>query len=155
MADAFLSYTQVDRDFALASKEYLEQHLGVTAFMAEVSLVPGDIWPEKIWDELESSRVAIFLMSQAACQSPAVNQEFGGAHRARKRLIPVVWDMSPSDLPGWIGLHQALDLRNKDEGFFAEQLKQIAKDIKMDKLIGAVALTALAGLFVWGLKDGG
>ncbi len=155
MADAFLGDTKTDRDFALQSQGYLQENLGITTFMAEVSLAPGEVWPDRVWNALMASRVAIFLMSRAACRSPSVNQEFGGARSARARLIPVVWDMDPSELPGWIAQHQALDLRDKHESYFAEQLERIAKDIKMDKVIGAAVLTAFAGFVIWGRREGG
>jgi len=69
-------------------------------FIASVSLKPGDDWGKEIRRNLLKSRCVIFLASMRACESSFVQQELGMALGASKKVIPIVWDIAPSDLPG-------------------------------------------------------
>lgn len=108
MADVFISYSSSDEGFA----RFLHRHLtgeGLTVFLASVSLAPGQRWPQEILNALGSSTWVLFLASRAACASPWVQQELGAAVVTQKKLVPIVWDMPPSQLPG---LRTGSDLRN-------------------------------------------
>ncbi len=84
-----------------------------------------------------------------------VQQELGAALSAQKRIVPVVWDLDPSALPGWINRKQALDLRDTTWERAAERIVAIAESIKSDRAIGAlVAGAILFGLFLAVTKGG-
>ena len=64
-----------------------------------------------------------------------------------EKLIPIVWDMPPSELPGWTKEYQALDLRGVTIEQVRSQLSAIVGRIKSDKfwffatlLIGGVLI---------------
>jgi hypothetical protein len=152
MADVFISYSSVDLQFA----QFLQRHLygeGVSAFVAPLSLSPGEHWPQEILNALSSSDWVLFLASRAACASPWVQQELGAALIAKKKLVPIVWDMPPSELPGWVGQYQALNLAGASTAGIQAQITAIAGRIKSDKAKGLlIAGLLVAGLLAFGSK---
>jgi TIR domain len=114
MADIFISYSSADSKVAREIYEWLSQK-DVNVFLAEISLETGDAWDEKIKKNLREADYFIFLASRKACASQSVNQEIGMAIRDNKNIIPVVWDMPPTELPGFLKCNtQAVDMRGKD-----------------------------------------
>ncbi len=149
MSDIFVSYSFKDGEIA----EFLCKHLtdeGLDVFRAPLSVSPGERWDEKILENLKNSPWVLFLASKAACASPIVQQEVGVALGKEKHLVPIVWDMDPSELPGWLKNVQALDLRNSSFGEARDQVSKIAERIKADKLKGylIVGLVIAAILYV-------
>ena len=148
MPDIFISYSTKNEKFA----KFLHRHLtseGLDVFLASVSLRPGQHWPQKILSALKGSGCVLFLASRSACASPWVQQELGAALATQKKLVPIVWDMPPSELPGWVRHFHALNLAGNSVAQVKVQMSDIATTIKVSKargqLIGALAL---AGLFV-------
>lgn|GEM_PF-3046113 len=91
------------------------------------------------------------IASRAACESHWVMQEMGAAIGANKKLVPVVWDLLPEDLPGWRREFQAVNLRgaSRDEAIAA--FGRIADTIKTDKQKGiAIGGLLFAGLMILG-----
>lgn len=150
MPDCFISYTSEDEELAKAIKEYLQKQ-GVSVFLASVSIQPGDDWTNVIKINLQNSPWILFLASHEACTSPYVNQELGGAlfGQTQKRLVPVVWNMPPENLPGWVDQKQALDLRGLDPESVARQLDHIAERVKASKRIGTLVTTGIIGALLW------
>lgn len=135
MPNVFISYSVKDKEIA----EFMYKHLtdeGLNVFKAPLSISPGERWDETILKNLKTSPWVLFLASKAACASAIVQQEVGIALGTQKNLVPIVWDMNPSELPGWIRNVQALDLRNTTLLDASEQVLKIAKRIKADKFIG-------------------
>jgi hypothetical protein len=144
MADCFISYSSKDEEFAKLVHRDLAAH-ALNVFMAAVTLKPGDRWSERILAELRESPWVLFLASKAACASPYVQQEVGSAAVAGKKLVPVVWDQSPSALPGWANQHQALDIRDSTPAEIQLRIVEIAQRIRADKLRGLMIGAALIG----------
>ncbi|NGZ97349.1 MAG: toll/interleukin-1 receptor domain-containing protein [Nitrospira sp. WS110] len=148
MPDCFISYSSNDERFAAAVRKDLVAH-GLSVFMAKISLNPGDRWVPATLTALAQSPWVIFLASKAACDSPYVQQEIGGALIAQKRLIPVVWEMPPSELPGWVSQIQALDIRNQTPLQIKARIIGLAQQIKATKEKGVLIGAALATAFIW------
>ncbi len=92
---------------------------------------------------------------RAAVSSAFVNQEIGGALIASKVLIPIIWDISPDELPGWVRNVQAIDLRGSTLLGLRNQVTAIANRINQEKtrsLIIAAGAVVLGILFLGG-KD--
>jgi hypothetical protein len=148
MADVFISYSAQDQEIA----RFIERHLvaeGLTVFLATVSLKAGDHWPTEIMRNLRGSTQVILLASRAACQSPFVQQELGGALYAGKRIVPLVWDMPPSDLPGWAAQYQAIDLRGSLPDVVAAKVEGMARNMRADKdnrNLGLIVVGIVLGL---------
>ena len=148
MADVFISHSSADRQFA----EVLHRHMtseGLSVFLAPLSLSPGQRWSETIVKSLEASPWVLFLASRTACSSPWVQQELGAALAKQKKLVPIVWDMPVSELPGWTGQIQAIDLAGASAEKIKAQITAIAEQVKADKAKGLViAGLLIAGLFI-------
>lgn len=146
MADVFISRSSVDRQFA----EFLYRHLtseSVSVFLAPNSVAPGQRWSEEILNSLEASAWVLFLASRAACASPWVQQELGAALAKQKKLVPIVWDMPVSELPGWTSHIQAIDLAGASVQQVKLQITSVAERIKADKAKGLL----IAGVLIAGL----
>src|ERR1700733_12134728 len=146
MPDVFISHSSSDRPFA----EFLSRHLsseGLTVFLAPISIAPGHRWPQEVLHALEISNWVLFLASRTACTSPWVQQEIGAALGKQKKLIPIVWDMPVSQLPGWTGQIQAVNLAGASAEQVRFQVTSIAGQIKADKAKGLL----IGGLLVAGL----
>ena len=103
--------------------------------------------------KLQASNWVLVLCSGAACTSAFVNQEVGGALATSKHLVPIVWDINPSELPGWLSQFQVLDLRNSTLPYLKQQVAAIADQIKQEKAQGWAILGALALLILLGSKE--
>jgi hypothetical protein len=147
MPDVFISYSSQDEQLA----QFVYKHLtneGLSVFLAFISLKSGDHWPTKIMENLRSATWIILLASRAACQSQFVQQELGGAIYGGKKIIPIVWDMSPSELPGWARNYHAVNLTGATMESLSNEMSKIAKDIKSEKnkgllIVGAIILGLL------------
>lgn len=151
MADCFISYASSDEQLAMYVAQYLHWR-GLDVFMARLSLQPGDMWNAEIQNALRTTPWVVFLASRAACASAYVQQEVGGAVFCGKKLVPVIWDMAPSDLPGWAKHYQALDLHGLPSHVVAQQIEHIAEAIHASKRQGAlIAGGIIAGLLLLAL----
>lgn len=140
--EIFISYATPDQRLA----EFVHRELAVHqvgAFLAPVSIPAGAPWAETILVNLRSTNRVLVLASRAACASGFVNQEVGGALLGGKLVIPVVWDMSPAELPGWLAQRQALDLREATAEDLRLRIGQLAHQINAEKATAALVVGAL------------
>jgi hypothetical protein len=142
MPDIFISYSSKDKAFAEAIWRHLKQE-GVNVFLAAISLVPGQRWTPQILDNLKSAPWVIFLASRAACASSYVQQELGAALITGKKIVPIVWDMPPSELPGWIDQIHALNIAGAPVERIRMEITNIAQRVKADKRNGLLTAGAL------------
>lgn len=152
MLDVFISYSTKDENIA----QFMHKHLmaeGIRTFLASVSIQPGTQWSPEILDNLRASNWVFFLASRNACQSPYVQQELGGALLTNKKIVPIVWDMPPSELPGWIKDFQALNLSGVTIDQAREKVSGIAEKIKSDKFVGGLAVATLIGALVYAFSN--
>jgi hypothetical protein len=148
MADVFISFSSKDEQLANFVRDHLVAS-NVAVFLAPVSLQPGQQWSEEVLKALRGSSWVIFLASRAACASAWVQQELGVAIGMQKKLVPVVWDMPPSELPGWAARHHAINLAGASIEEARAQLTLIAERIKSDKAVGLLVLgLMIAGLLI-------
>ena len=142
MPDCFISYSSQDQRVASAVRDELQRH-GLNVFMASASLKAGDHWSAEILGSLKNSKWVIFLASRPACSSSFVNQEVGGALLDSKHLVPIVWDIAPSEFPGWASRVQAIELRDSKMADWQAQIGSIAGQIKQEKAQGLLILGAI------------
>ncbi len=76
----------------------------------------------------------------------------GAAVIAQKKLIPVVWDMPPSELPGWTKEYQALNLAGTTVEQIQNHLTSLAGQIKTEKFWGGVFAVLLIGGLIFAGK---
>lgn len=150
--DCFISYTASGEWLARSVKRDLELH-GLSAFVARASLEPGQRWSAEVLNALRSSDWVFFLAGKEARESAYVQQEVGGAIVGKKVLIPVIWDCSPEELPGWTKEFQALDLRNMTPQQMRAQILRIAARMqatKRQRATGALVFSSLVLAFLAG-----
>lgn len=153
MSKCFISHATRDAAFA----NFVGQQLvasGVPTFLAPVGIEPGARWSEAIRKELESSAVVFFLASREACKSPSVLMEIGGAWLRGKTIIPITWDMGPSELPSWISETQAVDLRGRKPTDVIPVINQLAKKLERQQLINGLLLAGFVALLIASSRSG-
>jgi len=151
MADVFVSHASSELRLANFLKRHLEAE-GHSVYVAALDMQPGQKWMPAILDSLKSSPWVICLASRKACASAWVMQEMGAAIGANKKLVPIVWDQSPSELPAWMRQYQAVELGH-DEDTARDAIGRIADLIKADKQKGFLILGLLGlGLALFGGK---
>ena len=132
MADLFISYAREDAAVAQAFYKHLTA-AGLRVFLDTASLAPGSQWSQKLREELRAAHTVLVLASRKAMQSAMVNQESGAATLNDKKVIPVVWDMDPSQLPGWLREYQALDLRPNDAQQIRSRVESFIQQLARQK----------------------
>lgn len=148
MPDIFISHSTEDAVFAERAHRFMEDQ-GVSVFRAPFSIAPGQNWTAEIKQNLKSAGMVLFLASRTACNSPFVQQELGGAFFGDKRIVPVVWEIAPEQLPGWISQSQAIDIRNKTVEEIGAAFSAIAQKIKIDKRNFWIAAGALVAAYLF------
>ena len=154
MLDIFISFSHHDDQLATFLYHHLKQE-NLNVFLAPISLKPGERWAQNILNNLRNSPWFIFLASKHACNSPYVQQELGAALITNKKIVPIVWDMDPNELPGWINQFQAMDLRFvKTIDEVREKIFSIAQKVRADKQKGELLIGFLiAGLIFLTMKE--
>lgn len=106
--DMFLSYSTQDKDEARQVYDALTR-VGKTCFMAEKSLQPGDKFQDEIRSSIRASTEVWILVSPRSIQSAWVQREVSAAWALDKRIVPVLLQCSPSDLPEILADAHAID----------------------------------------------
>lgn len=147
MPDIFISYSSKDLGFAADVEQHLKKE-GLDVYLAAVSLIPGQRWTSEVLGKLKGSQWVLFLASREACASSYVQQELGAALISDKKIVPIIWDMPPSELPGWINQFQALNIAGATPESIRAEVTKIAEQIKADKRKGLLVVGALIWAFL-------
>lgn len=145
--DFFISHSTLDQAVARRVQNYLHSN-GTRAFLAPFSIEPGAKWGEQILSNLRKARTVLFLASRAACASPYVNQELGGSLLLNKKIIPIVWNIEPEELPGWTKELEILDLRHGIANL-NNLLAPIVSKAQQEKSREKMAMLIVFGLIIW------
>ncbi|WP_345969175.1 toll/interleukin-1 receptor domain-containing protein [Sulfurimonas sp. HSL1-6] len=146
MSSAFISYSVKDEQLA-RSLYSATTMAGIETFLASISIEAGSHWTTSIFKNLEQADWVFFLASKNSISSAAVQQELGASLVQKKTIIPLLIDISPEELPGWVGNHQAIDLKSSPKQLH-EAISKIAEKIKVDKfwaglIVGAIVIGLL------------
>lgn len=146
MPDVFISYSVNDEQLAQFVRNHLiAQKLDV--FLASISLKAGEQWTPQIVEALRASEWVFLLASKNALASPNVQHEVGGAIFGKKKLVPIMWDVQPHELPRWISDYEGLVLTGATMDDINGQISQLAARVKADKVKGQL----VAGAVFFGL----
>ena len=147
MPDVFISYSVKDEHIA----QFVRTHLfneGLNVFIASINILPGYRWESQIFKALRNSEWVFFLASRNALNSPNVEKEIIEAVKINKKLVPIMWDVEPSELPDWISAFQGLNLKGASYDGIATQITNLTHHVKEEKINGRfVGLVAIAVLF--------
>ncbi len=145
MANIFISYSHHDEEFA----KILESTLldtGADVFLSGSRLEGGDLWEEKIWDNLEEADFFLFLASSHSITSDYPKFELGGAFYGEKEIIPILINIEPNKLPSIIQKYTALDFRNLSPDEVKKKIAQTGNKI----LWGEIKSAAKFVLMIFG-----
>jgi hypothetical protein len=94
--EVFVSYSQPDREAALALVAHLEEH-GIQCWVAPRDVAPAADWAAEIIEAIAAARVMVLVFSGAANSSPQVRREVERAvHRGLTVLPFRLEDVLPS-----------------------------------------------------------
>jgi hypothetical protein len=121
VADVFISFIHEEKDVAKAVQTYLRQRFGEhqIAFLSADSwqMHAGEIWLDRIRQELSNAKVVILMLTQRSVNRPWVNFEAGAAWMKGTPIIPVCFgDLSKERLSIPYSGIQALNL--PDEHYY-------------------------------------
>lgn len=149
MPNVFISHSSEDSEIANKLADFCRQS-GLSVFLDENNLNPGDDWYDRIHQEIAASDAVWVLASKKAIESGMVNQEIGATKAHGVKLVPIIWDMPPEELPVPLNQIQAIVLTDKtpEEGqaLFADLINQAirSKRIQTATAYGVVGLVCLA-----------
>jgi hypothetical protein len=88
--------------------------LGIDVFLDNKDVQTGDDFDIKTNEHIRESDEIVILVSQTALRSNWVMIECGAARALCKRLVPILIDVAPNELPQPINRHLARDLNQID-----------------------------------------
>ncbi|MBI4327150.1 MAG: toll/interleukin-1 receptor domain-containing protein [Chloroflexi bacterium] len=102
----FISYAMPDAELARKVADGLQRE-GLSVWLAEREILPGDNWAEKVSQALNESQAMVVLITSETFRSRAVMREIEfalGNKEYRQRLIPVVMESEriPDEAIPWI-----------------------------------------------------
>src|SRR5947209_18586458 len=89
----FISHIHEEKGVANALNEILDEQLGLSGYVFLTSgtgqVRAGEVWLDRIKEELNTAKVLIAMLSHISIQRPWINFEAGAAWLAGKPIIPV------------------------------------------------------------------
>jgi hypothetical protein len=154
MADVFISYSTKDEELA----QFVRQHLqaqNLSVFIASLSLNAGERWTPKIIAELKGAQWVVLLATKDALASTSVQMEAGAAVFGDKKVVPIMWKVSPEEVPRWLSDYQGIVLKDATMENLSKQVSQLASKIKANKDMGfLIVMGIVAGLMIFGRSAG-
>ncbi len=99
MSDAFISYSHLDRDFAVRLQRALKDS-GKDIWVDESDIRSGARWAEELKSAIEDADSFVFVISPDSVASEECKQELSYAAELNKRIIPLNLRLTPLvDLP--------------------------------------------------------
>jgi hypothetical protein len=119
----FLSYSTKDEDFVRELEADLRA-VGISCFLAPLSIKPGASWPEEIWQAIRGCRVFVLVVTTAALRSKWCLLEVGAAIGLKKMIISVL--RHSTRIPDVLKSVQALKVQTKkQQADLVMRLKQL------------------------------
>ncbi len=87
----FLSHSDKDKKIAAELKSKLSQH-GLSVFLAHEDIDGGSDWVSKLYEEIQSSKIFIMLLTKNYHPSKYTDQEAGIAINCKKTILPICID---------------------------------------------------------------
>jgi len=87
----FLSHSDKDKKIAAELKSKLSKH-GLSVFLAHEDIDGGSDWVSKLYEEIQSSKTFIMLLTKNYHPSEYTDQETGIAINCKKTILPICID---------------------------------------------------------------
>jgi uncharacterized protein YkuJ len=116
VSDAFISYSHLDRDFAIHLQTALKNS-GKAIWVDEADIPSGSRWAEDLKEAIEDADTFVFVISPDSAGSEECKKELDYAVQLHKRIIPVNLRHTPIEaLPESIRVVQFVPPRGLFEG---------------------------------------
>lgn len=135
--DVFISYSgEHGQEIAEAFQQGLPKYAAqkgmhesdLRVFVASRSLIVGDDWEQKIWENLREAIWFIFVVTEESNASHYAQQELGAAIAQGKKIIPLLGKgITPQDLPGFCKRRHAVSMGDSQERI-AEVIQHIVDE---------------------------
>jgi hypothetical protein len=141
--DVFLSHNSVDKPWVIKLKDDLSRY-GVTVWLDQDEIRPGDLFAAALEDGLASSRAVALVVSPEAMASGWVKEEYYRALSLTKdktsplQLIPVI--LRTAEVPDFLKSRNWVDFR--DETAYAQNVAKLVWGITGQKPPQVLDLTA-------------
>lgn len=145
MPDVFISYSILDRKTAMSIKDNCSR-FNIDAFLAEVSLMPGQIWKGAILSNLISAKYFFFLATPNSIKSDACKHEIGAALAYNRKIIPILLGIDYRHLPLWISDYHGIKIGNDGNVQFSRLLASIKKEKEGQNFAMFAGIVALGAL---------
>jgi len=121
MPDIFISHIHEHEALAMALLQFIRNELGqsTAVFLSSDTwqIHAGEIWLDRIREELASAKIVVLLLNEESVKRPWVNFEAGAAWITKKIIIPVCFGgITKASLPKPYSNIQALDL--EDDNYY-------------------------------------
>ncbi|ETR65325.1 MAG: hypothetical protein OMM_14427 [Candidatus Magnetoglobus multicellularis str. Araruama] len=123
----FISHSSIDTWVARQISVHIEK-FGITTFLDEADIEYGDDFEDKILEAVRSSQELLVLLTPWGLKRPYIWLEIGAIWGLGRRVIGVIYGLSPNDLvtqegtPALLKRIDLVELNNIDKYF--EQLKR-------------------------------
>jgi hypothetical protein len=130
--DVFLSYSRVDRAFALRLRDALEARKQ-DVWIDEQDIAPASRWREELTEAIRDSNAVVLLISPDSAASPECGHELEHAAQLNKRIIPVHFRRTdPARLPEVVAARQFIPERGVFEDDFDRSFATLLAAIETD-----------------------
>jgi hypothetical protein len=123
MAQVFVSFIHEEENIAERVQVFVTEVLGDTIrpFLASDTsqLYAGDLWLDRIKEELQDAKVIILMLSRRSVKKPWINFEAGAGWIKEVKIIPVCFSgMRKDKLPKPYSSYQALNLISDEDQYY-------------------------------------
>ena len=108
----FLSYSSQDTEWAREFQNDCENE-GLSTYLASRSIEAGADWEEEIWEAIRGCELFVALLTTNALASDWCQFEAGAARGLRKKLVPILRHISPTNLVGALRQFQAREAQSR------------------------------------------
>ena len=150
MSEVFISYSELDAKVG----EYLHKscnNFGIDAFLARISLLPGQRWKGEILYQLERCNWFFFLATENSIKSDACKHEIGAALALKKQIIPILFGIDYEQLPAWIKEYHGIQISNNNTKALSEILLRISekRSSSENMILGVLAGALIMAGSLW------
>ena len=123
MASIFMSFIHEEESVAITVKVFTHRILGhsVDTFMSsdKNAIYAGEDWMARIFEELETTKVLVSLLSPSSVGRPWINFEAGAAWMGKAKVIPVCFGGLRIDgLPKPYSSLQAVEIETHEGAYY-------------------------------------
>jgi len=123
MANIFMSFIHEEESVAKLVNNYIRLILGsrIDTFMSsdDTAIYAGEDWMKKIFEELETAKVLVSMLSPTSVRRPWINFEAGAAWMRDTKVIPVCFGgLETAGLPKPYSSLQAVEIETNQGAYY-------------------------------------